>query len=52
MRPANTVQTCLHCGYLQVTPLSKRLQACLRCGWKIYRNSQPRLNIKEAQWER
>jgi hypothetical protein len=50
LRPANTIQTCLHCGYLQVTPLSKRLQTCLRCGWRICR--QPRLNIKEAQWER
>jgi Putative transposase DNA-binding domain len=52
LRPPNTIQTCLHCGYLQVTPLSKRLQTCLRCGWRIYRNRRPRLNIKEAQWER
>jgi hypothetical protein len=52
LRPANTTQTCLHCGHLQVTPLSKRLRTCLRCGCKFYRNHQPRLNIKEAQWER
>jgi hypothetical protein len=52
LRPANTIQTCLHCGYLQVTHLSKRFQTCRRCGWRLYRNHQPRLNIKEAQWER
>jgi putative transposase-like DNA-binding protein len=52
LRPANTIQTCLHCGYLQMTPLSKRLRTCLRCGRRIYRNRRPRLNIKEAQWER
>jgi hypothetical protein len=52
VRPANTLQTCFHCGYLQVKPLSKRIQPCLRCGWKLYRNHQPRLNSKEVQWGR
>jgi putative transposase-like DNA-binding protein len=52
VRPANTFQTCLHCGYLQVTPLSKGVQTCLRCGWKLYQPPLQRLNIKEAQWER
>jgi hypothetical protein len=52
VRPANTFQTCLHCGYLQVKPISKRVQTCLRCGWKLYRKHQPRLTIKEAQWGR
>jgi hypothetical protein len=52
VRPSNTFQTCLHCGYLQVKPFSKRVQTCLRCGWKLYRKHQPRLNIKEAQWGR
>lgn len=51
-RPANTIQTCLHCGYLQVKPFSKPVPRCLRCGWKLHRNHQPRLNIKEAQWGR
>ena len=52
VRPAVTIQTCLHCGYLQVKPLSKGIQTCLNCGWKLYRNYQPRLNSKEVQWER
>jgi hypothetical protein len=52
MRPAYTIQTCLHCGYLQVKPLSKGVQTCLNCGWKLYQKHQPRLNIKEAQWGR
>jgi hypothetical protein len=52
VRPANTFQTCFHCGNLQVTPLSKRVQTCLRCGWKLYQPPLQRLNIKEAQWER
>jgi ribosomal protein L37AE/L43A len=52
IRPANTVQTCFHCGYLQVKPLSKGVQTCLNCGWKLYQKHQPRLNIKEAQWGR
>jgi Putative transposase DNA-binding domain len=52
VRPANTTQTCLHCGYLQAKSLSKRIQTCLRCGWKLYPNHQPRLSIKEVQWER
>jgi hypothetical protein len=52
VRPAVTIQTCLHCGYLQVKPLSKGVQICLNCGWKLYRNPQPRLNIKEVQWGR
>lgn len=52
MRPANTIQTCLHCGHLQVRPFSKSVPRCLRCGWKLHRNHQPRLNIKEAQWGR
>jgi hypothetical protein len=52
LRSANTIQTCLHCGYLQVTYLSKRFQTCRHCGWRPYRNHQPRLNIKEAQWQR
>jgi Putative transposase DNA-binding domain len=52
VRPANTFQTCFHCGCLQVKPFSKGVQTCLNCGWKLYRNPQPRLNIKEAQWER
>jgi hypothetical protein len=52
VRPANTVQTCLNCGYLQVKLFSKGVQTCLNCGWKLYRNYQPRLNIKEVQWER
>jgi hypothetical protein len=51
-RPANTLQTCFHCGHLQVKPLYKGVQTCLNCGWKLYRNPQPRLTIKEAQWER
>jgi hypothetical protein len=52
VRPVNTVQTCLHCGFLQVKPLSKRVARCLRCGWKLYRNHQPRLKVEEVQWER
>jgi hypothetical protein len=52
VRPANTIQTCFHCGYLQVKPLSKGVQTCLNCGWKLYQRPQPRLNIKEAQWGR
>jgi hypothetical protein len=52
VRPAVSIQTCFHCGYLQVKPLSKGIQTCLNCGWKLYRNHQPRLNIKEAQWGR
>jgi ribosomal protein L37AE/L43A len=52
VRPANTLQTCFHCGHLQVTPLSKGVQTCLRCGWKLYQPPLQRLNIKEAQWER
>ena len=52
MRPAYTIQTCFHCGYLQVKPLSKGVQTCLNCGWKLYQRPQPRLNIKEAQWGR
>ena len=52
VRPAYTIQTCFHCGYLQVKPLSKGVQTCLNCGWKLYRNYQPRLNSKEVQWER
>jgi ribosomal protein L37AE/L43A len=54
VRPAYTFQTCFHCGYLQVKPLSKGVQTCLNCGWKLYQKQkhQPRLNIKEAQWGR
>jgi hypothetical protein len=52
MRPAYTIQTCFHCGYLQVKPLSKGVQTCLNCGWKLYQKHQPRLTIKEAQWGR
>ena len=52
VRPAVSIQTCFHCGYLQVKPLSKGVQTCLNCGWKLYQKHQPRLNIKEAQWGR
>jgi hypothetical protein len=52
MRPAYTIQTCFHCGYLQVKPLFRDVQTCLRCGWKLYQRPLQRLNIKEAQWER
>jgi ribosomal protein L37AE/L43A len=52
VRPAYTIQTCFHCGYLQVKPLSKGVQTCLNCGWKLYQKHQPRLTIKEAQWGR
>jgi hypothetical protein len=52
MRPAVSIQTCFHCGYLQVKPLSKGVQTCLNCGWKLYQKHQSRLNIKEAQWGR
>jgi hypothetical protein len=52
VRPANTLQTCFHCGNLQVKPLYKGVQTCLNCGWKLFQKHQPRLNIKEAQWGR
>jgi hypothetical protein len=52
VRPAVSIQTCLNCGYLQVKLLSKGVQTCLNCGWRLYRNHQSRLNIKEVQWER
>jgi putative transposase-like DNA-binding protein len=52
VRPAVSIQTCLNCGYMQVKPLSKGVQTCLNCGWRLYRNHQSRLNIKEVQWER
>jgi hypothetical protein len=52
VRPAVSIQTCFHCGYLQVKPLSRGVQTCLNCGWKLYQKHQPRLNIKEAQWGR
>jgi hypothetical protein len=52
VRPAYTIQTCFHCGYLQVKPLSRGVQTCLNCGWKLYQKHQPRLTIKEAQWGR
>jgi Putative transposase DNA-binding domain len=46
VRPAVSIQTCLNCGYMQVKPLSKGVQTCLNCGWRLYRNHQSRLNIK------
>ncbi len=52
VRPAVSIQTCFHCGYLQVKPLSKGVQTCLNCGWKLYQKYQPSLNIKEVQWGR
>ena len=52
VRPAVTIQTCFHCGYLQVKPFSKGVQTRLNCGWKLYQKHQPRLTIKEAQWGR
>jgi hypothetical protein len=52
VRPAVSIQTCFHCGYLQVRPFSKGVQTCLNCGWKLYQKHQPRLNVKEAQWGR
>jgi hypothetical protein len=52
VRPASTLQICFHCGNLQVKPLSRGVQTCLNCGWKLYQKHQPRLTIKEAQWGR
>jgi hypothetical protein len=52
VRPAVSIQTCFNCGYMQVKPKSKGVQTCLNCGWRLYRNHQSRLNVKEVQWER
>jgi hypothetical protein len=54
LRPAAIYQTCPSCGYRQVNPKSSRVHhcVCVSCGFKLHRNHQPRLNIKEVQWER
>lgn len=54
LRPAAIYQTCPSCGYRQVNPKSSRVHhcVCVSCGFKLHRNHQPRLNVKEVQWER